>query len=309
MVNIILAFLMSFCLYPIYIAFANKIKLGQKIREQGPAHHQIKKGVPTGGGIIFSLVIFVFGLVLNIFPWQFWFLTMGYLLIGLLDDITKIFRKNVLGLRAREKIILQVLFLLPFLYYLFQKSSLISLPGGLLIEAGYLYLLWGALVILATANAYNFLDGLDGLASGVGFIIFFFLWLSYQLGFVAGNSIGIEIIIGSSLAFLWFNTHPAQVIMGDAGALFTGAYLAGIFLMDRREVLLPVFGFILVATLLSVVIQVIYFRLTGGRRIFRMSPLHHHFELMGLSETKIVGRYWIFTFLFCLIGLLLSRLR
>lgn len=308
MINIILTFIISFCLYPLYISFANKIKMGQKIREQGPAHHQVKRGVPTGGGIIFSLVILAFGLILNIFPWQFWLLTIGYLLIGLLDDITKIFRKNVLGLRAREKIILQVLFLLPFLYYLFQKSSLISLPGGLLIDAGYLYLLWGALVILATTNAYNFLDGLDGLAGGVGIIIFSFLWISYQLGFISGNFAGMEIIIGSLLAFLWFNTHPAQVIMGDAGALFTGAYLAGVFLMARREILLPIFGFILVVTLLSVVIQVIYFRFTGGKRIFRMSPLHHHFELMGFSEKKIVGRYWIFTILFCLIGLLLIRL-
>ncbi len=245
---------------------------------------------------------------LNIFPWQFWFLTIGYLLVGFLDDITKIFRRNVLGLRAREKIILQVLFLLPFLYYLFQQSSLIFLPGGVLIEVGNFYLLWGALVILATANAYNFLDGLDGLAGGVGLIIFFFLWVSSQLGFTSFNFTGMEIIIGSLLAFLWFNTHPAQVIMGDAGALFTGAYLGGIFLIDRKEILLPIFGFILVTTLLSVVIQVIYFRLTGGRRIFRMSPLHHHFELLGISETKIVGRYWIFTFLLCLIGLFLIRL-
>lgn len=295
--RIIISFVICLILYPIYINFAKIKQFGQKVRGQGPPQHSVKEGVPTGGGLVFGIVTILSGTIFGLFSWDFLVLVGGFLLIGFLDDLAKFRRRKTIGLKAREKLILQTLFLLPFVWSLYQQSNLIYLTESIYLNLGYFYPIWAAVIILATSNAYNFTDGQDGLAAGVGLIILFFLWIGHFAGvffFLEGH---IELLLGALIAFLWYNSYPAKVIMGDSGSLFVGAYLSGLFLILRQEIFIPIFGVILVAELLSVVIQVIYFRLTGGKRVFLMAPIHHHYEMKGIPEVKITLWFWIITFI------------
>ncbi len=306
--NIFLSFIICIILYPLYIKYASKKQFGQRIRNQGPPQHRIKEGVPTGGGLIFGFVTIVLGLIFRLFSWEFLFLIIGYMFIGLLDDLTKLYRVKTLGLKAREKLFLQTFFLIPFIWSLYQQSSVLHISETITLNLGYFYPIWALIVIIAAANAFNFTDGQDGLAAGVGIIILFFLWIGHYAGVFSFFEGYIEILLGSLIAFLWFNCYPAKVVMGDAGSLFSGAYLGGLFLILRQEILLPVFGGVLVIELLSVVIQVIYFRLTEGKRVFLMSPLHHHFEMKGIPETKITVRLWLLSFLLGILGFFIAVL-
>ncbi len=307
---IIMSFATSVILCPVIIPFLQRLKLGQYIREEGPKRHLKKTGTPTMGGLIILAAIVITSMAFikdnkEITPVLF--MTLGYGLIGFLDDYIKIVMKRNLGLKSWQKMTLQVLFAAVFAYYLTHytdigTSVIIPFTDGMTLELGELYMPFIFIVIIGTVNGTNFTDGLDGLASGVTVIIaVFFTVMSISL-----NS-GMEVIscavVGSLLGFLLFNVYPAKVFMGDTGSLALGGFVASIAIMLKMPLFILIVGFVYFAEVLSVIIQVAYFKISGGKRIFKMAPIHHHFELCGWSETRIVAAFSILTAILCLIAM------
>ncbi len=304
------AFLVTFLTAVPVIAYLRRKKLGQQIRDDGPQRHLSKAGTPTMGGVVI-LAGTIAGTAGSwyFFPRQFWFsvlllaLTVAMAAIGSIDDWGKIKRGRSLGLRAREKLILQfiaaALFVAGLVYGLDNGTS-IGVPGmGELHLATWLYFVLAVLFIAAFSNAVNLTDGLDGLAAGATVAAAFALagiaWYSRQGEAMAqGPAIAtfIACLGAATFAFLWYNQHPAKVFMGDTGSLAIGAALAGTALALKQEVLLLGIGLIFLIEMGSVILQVLVFKLTG-KRVFRMSPFHHHLELGGWSEPKIVTSAWL----------------
>ena len=294
------------------IPLLKKLKARQSIREEGPKSHRIKSGTPTMGGL-FMLLSAVLVVIFNkmIDPTVLWllFLTLGHGLLGFLDDFIKAEKKRNLGLTAKQKMLGQIILAVLFCWGVVDTLHLpysIAIPFTHTdISIGLLYYPFVVLVIVGASNAVNLTDGLDGLASGCCVIAFSaYAMFCYMTGF---NDLGYFIIIlaGSCIGFLFFNYHPAKIFMGDTGSLALGGAIAGISVMTRTELLLIFLGLIFVLEALSVIIQVASFQLTG-KRVFKMSPLHHHFELSGWSEVHVVWAFWIFEGIAACVSLLLA---
>lgn len=308
---ILLSFLISFRLGKILIPVLQRLKMGRMVREEGVQAHLKKAGTPTMGGLIFLGSIAVTSLFyLPSHPRMIpvLFLTLAFGCIGFLDDYLKVVKKNSDGLSAKQKMGLQILVTGMFLFYLV-KFTTVSLEMRIpFYKGGMLNLGWGAMVLLffaviGTVNGTNFTDGLDGLASSVTVVIAGF--------FVVASLIlkgGVEpfpaIVLGSLLGFLVYNVYPAKVFMGDTGSLALGGFVAGMAYMLQMPIFILLVGLIYLVEVLSVIIQVAYFKKTGGKRIFKMAPIHHHFELCGWSETRVVAVFGIITFLLCVIGVM-----
>lgn len=305
----VVSFIMVLLLGPIFIPALKKFKFGQNIREDGPQSHLKKSGTPTMGGIMFIITIVITTLVIapkiNGTLIAALFTTVGFGMIGFIDDVLKIKRKRNLGLRAYQKLMAQI-FLSFFLAYFAYKNvgTLIHIPfTNKFVDFGIWYIPFIMFVTVATTNGVNLTDGLDGLASGVTLIVsVFFAVVAYSLG-NSDLSIFCGALVGSLLGFLKYNSYPAEIFMGDTGSLALGGAIAAIAVLLKMPFIIVIVGAIYVAEALSVVIQVISFKLTG-KRVFKMAPLHHHFEQLGWHETKIVSWFCIFTAIFCLIGFL-----
>lgn len=284
---------------PLLIPLLRRLKFGQQIRSDGPKAHLSKAGTPTMGGIMFfiSIPTAVFlATDIDIPLAAVLLVTAGFGLIGFFDDFIKVVMKRTLGLRAREKIAGQILLSAVFVWVVVvygQRGTDLVIP--LLddtVQLGWGYFPFAVFVMLSANNAVNITDGLDGLAAGVmlfsalGYLILTNAWEMTNLSIFSAS------LVGCCLGFLFYNIKPARVFMGDTGSLTLGGALGALAILTKTEILLILLGGVFVLETLSVIIQVVYFRLTGGKRFFRMSPLHHHFELSGWPEHKIVVLFW-----------------
>ncbi len=306
---VLISFLISVILSPIIIPFLKKLKFGQFIRTEGPESHLKKSGTPTMGGLIIlcSFVItslFYIKTSPEILP--ILVVTLGFGLVGFLDDYIKVVMKRSMGLRAWQKMLGQVVITGIFAYYIVNYTELgtsVIVPFlGRELDLGVFYIPVLFVIVLGTVNGANFTDGLDGLASSVTVLIATFFTVV-----AVGTASGIEPItcaaVGSLLGFLVYNVYPARVFMGDTGSLALGGFVAATAYMLRMPIFIGIVAFIYLAEVLSVIIQVTYFKKTG-KRIFKMAPIHHHFELSGWPETKVVAIFSIVTAVLCLIALL-----
>ena len=332
----ITALLLMFLLTPLFIRILKKHQVGQEIREEGPASHLNKKGTPSMGGLMIigaTLVsTLLWGNLENIYVW----LAMGGMLffgaIGLADDFIKYRSRRSLGLRPGQKLILQFLVAASLALVL----VLTGLKGQFSLNLtfpffkewtpylGWLYLPWILFILVGSSNSVNLADGLDGLAIGLTLIASVALtaltyvaghavWSQYlnilRVPLAAELTVFVGALSGACLGFLWFNCHPAEIFMGDVGALSLGGTLGLIAILIKQEFLLFTVAGVFILEALSVMLQVSYFKLTGGKRIFRMAPLHHHFELVGWPEEKVVIRFWIIGIIFALFSLTTLKLR
>jgi phospho-N-acetylmuramoyl-pentapeptide-transferase len=327
------AFLLVVLLGPMFIRTMRRLQIGQVIRDDGPATHLAKQGVPTMGGLLIIAAI-VFGTLLwarldMMLVWLGVFIIVFYGGIGFIDDFRKIKKNNSKGLSARGKLILQivgasVVGLAIFLHPGFDGHLSFPFFKNLRPDLGWFYVVFAILVIVGSSNAVNLTDGLDGLAAGptvvtaAVYLVFSYLaghvvLADYlQLPYVAGSgelAIFCGTIVGACLGFLWFNAYPAQMFMGDVGALALGGALGAIAIIIKQEFLLAIVGGIFVMEALSVIMQVGYFKLTNGKRIFLMAPFHHHFEKKGWHEPKVVVRFWIVSIILGLFAIATLKLR
>ena len=317
-----------------FISFLERRNFGQVIRELGPEKHYEKKGTPTMGGIlILAAVTFsclCWGDFGNRYLWAMIFLIISFGTLGFLDDFLKLKFNSSDGLSAKMKIFWQILFASIIVIYLYLSHSIpqeisLFLPflKDFALNLGIFFIFFSVFVIIGTSNAVNLTDGLDGLAimpsvmvaGGLGIIAYIsgnIIFAEYlNIVYLPGTEELLIIcgtIIGAGIGFLWFNTYPAQIFMGDVGSLSLGAALGGMAVILRQEVILAIMGGVFVIEALSVIIQVTSFKLTG-KRVFKMSPIHHHFELSGWAEPKIIVRFWIITLILVLIALASFRLR
>lgn len=306
---ILTASISGILLGPIIIPALKILKFGQNVRDDGPQSHLKKTGTPTMGGIMLMLSLIIATLVVNrkfsgIYAVAI-IATLGSGLLGLLDDGIKIIKKRSLGLKPYQKIIGQVLIAaLLSIYGYYNVGSKILVPFTKnTLDLGLWYIPIVAFIVVGTINSVNLTDGLDGLASSVTMVVaLFFIFVTYGLGYDE-LAIFSACIGGACLGFLRYNSYPAAVFMGDTGSLALGGAVAALAVLSGLILYLPIIGIVYVAETLSVIIQVLSFKLTG-KRVFKMAPLHHHFELSGWHETKVVAAFSIITALFCLIGLL-----
>lgn len=307
----LIAFAISVVLGPVMIPFLRRLKVGQTVRDEGPQTHIQKNGTPTMGGLMILTAMTVASLFYvkdypNIIP--ILFLTLGFGLIGFLDDYIKVVLKRSMGLRAWQKMALQIVLTGIFAYYLIHYTDVsltwrIPFMPGVYLNLGILAVPMMFFVIIGTVNGTNFTDGLDGLATSVTILVATFFTV-VAVGLDAGITPITCAAVGALLGFLLFNGHPASVFMGDTGSLALGGFVAGCAYMMQMPLFLLIVGFIYVIEVLSVILQVSYFKLTHGKRIFKMAPIHHHFELCGWKENKVVTVFSIVTAILCLIGLL-----
>lgn len=306
------SFLLAVLLGPLFIPLLRRLKFGQQIRTEGPQSHLKKKGTPTMGGIIIMLALLIAFLKFSDKTADFWVLltaSLGFGLVGFLDDYIKIVFKRSLGLTARQKLFGQLLFsvIVCVLLYNMGHSTEVSVPGtdwG--VDLGWFYYLFVIIIMFATSNAVNFTDGLDGLLSGTSAIAFGAFTIVALHVSANESAVFSAAMIGAVLGFLIFNAHPAKVFMGDTGSLGIGGGLAAVAILTKTELLLIIIGLVFVLEMLSVILQVGSFKLRG-KRIFKMSPIHHHFELSGWSEWRVVTTFWIAGLVFAIIGLGLGR--
>jgi phospho-N-acetylmuramoyl-pentapeptide-transferase len=309
---VIISFLISVVFCPILIPFLRKLKFGQTEREEGPQSHLKKNGTPTMGGLVILASILLTSLIYigkftEILPVLF--MTLGFGLIGFLDDYIKVVKKRSLGLTPLQKMALQFVVTGVFIYYYFKIAGLdtsIKIPfvsGDGFVMPTWLFIIFVFIVVLGTVNGVNFTDGLDGLASGVTVIVATFFTIA-ALSLNPSMTPITGAVVGSLLGFLLFNTYPARVFMGDTGSLALGGFVSSIALMLHMPLFIVIIGLIYLVEVLSVILQVGYFKLTHGKRIFKMAPIHHHFELCGYSETQVVAAFSIVTALLCLVGIM-----
>lgn len=318
LITIGIAFLITVLASPVFIPFLRRLKFGQSIREEGPKSHMKKTGTPTMGGIMIILSIIITSLYMysriveNPFTREMnliMLVLIGYGLLGFLDDFIKVVLKRNLGLTSKQKLIGQLA--VAILFYLILSlgdiSTALSIPGtGYQLELGILYPLLVVVMIVGTSNAVNLTDGLDGLVSGNAVIAFgAFGILAWSVNGPLEVAIFALAVVGALLGFLVFNAHPAKVFMGDTGSLALGGALAAIAILMQLEVLLIIIGGIFVIETLSVMLQVFSFK-TRGKRIFLMSPLHHHYELKGWSEWRVVMTFWLAGLILAMLGLYLE---
>lgn len=306
---VLISFMVSVILCPIVIPFLHKLKFGQFVREEGPQSHLKKAGTPTMGGLIFLLSVVITSLCFvkgNTEVVPILFVTLGFGLIGFLDDYIKVVMKRSLGLRAWQKMLGQFLVTTAFCFYLVQYSGLgtkVYIPFyGEVTMNPVLFVIMLFFVFLGTVNGVNFTDGLDGLATSVTLVVATFFTV-VAVGTANGLTPISCAVIGSLLGFLLYNVHPAKVFMGDTGSLALGGFVAATAYMLKLPLFIPIVGFIYLFEIISVMLQVSYFKITKGKRIFKMAPVHHHFELCGWSETRVVAVFSCITALLCLVAL------
>lgn len=314
-ITIAIAFLITVLLSPILIPFLRRLKFGQSIREEGPKSHFKKAGTPTMGGlmIVFSIIITSIIMVKKVSAvpigyelWLLIFALVGYGFLGFLDDYIKVALKRNLGLTSKQKMLGQIMIGLIFYFILryFEFDTSIQLPGtDIKWELGWFYAVLVVFMLVGASNAVNLTDGLDGLLAGTAAIAFgafgILAWMSMPQSEVTIFALA---TVGALLGFLVFNAHPAKVFMGDTGSLALGAAIAGIAILTKLEIILIIIGGVFVIETLSVIIQVLSFK-TTGRRVFKMSPLHHHYELLGWSEWRVVTTFWIIGLIFAALGI------
>ncbi len=309
--SILIAFVFNVILCPVVIPLLRRLKFGQNVRDDGPETHLVKAGTPTMGGIMILLSLLLSSLFFikgNSDGVIVLFMTLGYGIIGFIDDYIKVVKKRSLGLRAWQKIVLQLIVTGIFIYYIYNYTDIgtavyVPFMKGFEIDLGVLFIPFVIFAVLGTVNAVNLTDGLDGLASGVTVLVtLFFMFAALKLSSgvlpIAGAA------AGSLLGFLLFNSYPAKVFMGDTGSLALGGFLAAVAVLFKMPLFLIVVGIIYVLEAFSVILQVGYFKLTHGKRIFKMAPLHHHFEKCGWNETKVVAVFYIITSIAVLVGFL-----
>ncbi|MDX8288260.1 phospho-N-acetylmuramoyl-pentapeptide-transferase [Metabacillus indicus] len=310
--TILMGFLISVLISPIFIPFLRRLKFGQSIRDEGPKSHQKKSGTPTMGGVMIILSVIVTTIVMSykfaepsVEMYLLLFVTFGYGLLGFLDDFIKVVMKRNLGLTSKQKLLGQIIIAVIF-YIVFRQfgfSSEVRIPGTELgVDLGWAYVLLIVFMLVGGSNAVNLTDGLDGLLSGTAAIAFgafaVLAWNQSQYD-VAIFSVA---VVGAVLGFLVFNAHPAKVFMGDTGSLALGGAIVTIAILTKLEILLVLIGGVFVIETLSVIIQVISFK-TTGKRVFKMSPLHHHYELTGWSEWRVVVTFWSVGLIFAVLGI------
>jgi phospho-N-acetylmuramoyl-pentapeptide-transferase len=329
---IVTALLLSWLLGPWFIRRLRSLSVGQNIRDVGPQAHQVKAGTPTMGGILILFACLgatlLWGNLANPYVWIVVLVTAAFGAIGFADDYIKVRKRRSLGLTARAKMGLQILaagimgvalFLLPG----FDSHLTFPFLKRLVLELGIFYIPFVVIVLVGASNAVNLTDGLDGLAIGTtsvaaatyavftyvagNRVISGYLQISHVPG-VGEVAVFCGALVGAGLGFLWYNAHPAEVFMGDVGSLALGAGIGSVAILARQEILLALVGGVFVLEALSVIIQVASFKLRG-KRVFRMSPLHHHFELSGWAEPKVIVRFWILSILFALLSLSTLKLR
>lgn len=309
-ISILSAFVLALAAGPIFIPLLRKLKFGQNIRSDGPQSHLKKTGTPAMGGLIFLLVTVIVCLVFSKDKDMLLVLasTLLFGLIGFADDYIKIVKKRSLGLRAWQKIVAQLfvaLLLTLVTSGVNQVGTSILIPfTGKFLDLGIMYMPFIIFIIIGTVNSVNLTDGLDGLAGGVTVVVMAFFSVVALVSKNEGILVFTGALIGALLGFLRFNSHPAQVFMGDTGSLALGGAVASLAVITRLPIFLLIIGAIYVAETVSVIIQVLYFKATKGKRFFKMTPLHHHFELSGWAESKVVSVFIIAAIILCLIGLL-----
>ena len=309
-----LAFIVTVILAPISIPLLRRLKFGQSIREEGPKSHMKKAGTPTMGGIIFliSIVLTTVGVgsFLDLLTTQTVVLLLvlaGFGLIGLLDDGLKVVFKRNLGLTSLQKLIGQIVIaiLAYFLLHVGSFDTTLAIPfTNWTVDLGVFYVAFLIFWLVGFSNAVNLTDGLDGLVAGTASIAFAAFGVIALFQSQADIALFAFAVTGALLGFLLFNANPAKVFMGDTGSLALGGFVAGTAYMLQMPLFIIIVGFIYLVEVASVIIQVTYFKKTGGKRIFKMAPIHHHFELCGWSETRVVAVFSIITALLCLIALM-----
>jgi phospho-N-acetylmuramoyl-pentapeptide-transferase len=341
---VLTAVLLSLLLGPAFVRALRRLSVGQNIRELGPKAHQVKAGTPTMGGllILFSCVVptLLWARLDNPYVWIVLGVTVGFGVVGFIDDYRKVRRGKNLGLTARAKLLGQLMVALAagvvllilrgqsvpdFPYWVPGSQAVLTFPffKNVVWAIGWGYLAVVLLVLVGASNAVNLTDGLDGLAIGATMIaaatyaVFTYVAGNFraasylQIAFIpqaAEVTIFCTALAGASLGFLWFNAHPAEMFMGDVGSLALGGAIGAVAVLCKQELLLVLVGGLFVLEALSVIVQVTSFKLTG-KRVLRMSPLHHHFELVGWAEPKIIVRFWIVALLFALVSLSTLKLR
>lgn len=328
------ALIVTFIIAPPIIRWLRKISMTQQIRDDGPSTHYSKAGTPTMGGIIIlssiTISMLMWGNFRNIYIWIVMFALLGFGAVGFLDDYLKAVKKNSKGLRALYKFGFQLLLALLIGVFLYMNpkdpyNDVLSIPffKKWLFDLGYFYIPFSMFVIVGSSNAVNLTDGIDGLAIGLVAIATIanmalvyisghaqfakYLQVLYLPG-IGELTVFCGAMLGAALGFLWYNAHPAEVFMGDVGSLSLGGALGTLAVITKHEIVLAVVGGIFVIETISVVLQVISFKLTG-RRIFRMAPIHHHFELKGWPEPKVIVRFWIVGIILALFSLATLKLR
>ena len=310
-IPVIISFAISVALAPFIIPFLRRLKVGQTERVDGVQSHLKKAGTPTMGGLIFLIATAVTSLFYvkdypNVIP--ILFLTLGFGLIGFLDDYLKVVLKRSDGLMPMQKMFLQIIVTGIFAVYMIlftdvELTLLVPFSGGYYLDIGWVAVPLLFFAVIGTVNGVNFTDGLDGLASSVTVMVATFFTVV-----AIGSHSGIEpitcAVVGSLMGFLLFNVFPAKVFMGDTGSLALGGFVAGTAYMLQMPLFLLIVGLVYLVEVASVIIQVTYFKKTGGKRIFKMAPIHHHFELCGWSETRVVAVFSIITAILCMIALL-----
>jgi len=321
MLRMVLAFglglVMCLIAYPMVIPFLHKLKFGQVVRLDGPQSHiKEKSGTPTMGGIVFILSSIIATIVvqplaithINLLIVMLAFV--GYGIIGFIDDFLIVVKKNNIGLKPAYKFFMQsVLAVVFYLIYRNVSNSTIIVPFlRIYIDLGWFYVVMVFIMFTGESNAVNLSDGLDGLCAGLVFLALIpFVYFCYR-----SNNMEIAIflcsVMGSLIGYLHYNMHPARIFMGDTGSLALGGLLAAVAMVTKEEIALVLIGGVFVVEVLSVMIQVTYFKITHGKRIFRMSPIHHHFELGGMPEQKIVYMFWSWGALLAILGLVMGAL-
>jgi len=320
-------------LTPWFIRKMQVLQMGQVVRDDGPARHLSKAGTPSMGGVlIISAILFstlMWADLRNVYVWVSMLVVTGYCCIGIADDLMKITRKDSKGLSGRKKLFFQALFvaLAALIIYVFGSwDTHLSFPffKKLRPDLGLFYLFFAAVVVVGSSNAVNLTDGLDGLATGpfviTAGVYALFCYLAGHAGLAhylqipsvpgAGElAVFCGAMAGAGLGFLWFNTYPAEIFMGDSGSLAMGGALGCVAVLSKQEIILAIAGGVFVMEAVSVMIQVGYFKLSGGRRVFKMAPIHHHFELKGWQEPKVIVRFWIISVLLGLLAVSTLKLR
>jgi phospho-N-acetylmuramoyl-pentapeptide-transferase len=334
MVSVMTALAASLLIGPLVIDRLTLHQIGQSVRADGPQSHLSKAGTPTMGGALIVIVMLIttlmWGNLANRYVWTVLLVTLAFGVIGWVDDYLKISRRDSRGLAARWKYLLQSIAGIAAVVFLYvtarvpaETALIVPFFKDIVIPMGMWFMVLGYFVIVGTSNAVNLTDGLDGLAimptvmvgAALGLISYLAGHVEFsaylQIPFIPGAgelSIFCGALIGAGLGFLWFNTYPAQVFMGDVGALALGAALGIVAIIVRHEIVLFIMGGLFVLEAVSVILQVASFKLTG-RRIFRMAPIHHHFELKGWPEPRVIVRFWIITLVLVLVGLSTLKLR
>lgn len=332
---ILTSFFFAIIIAPVCIRWLKERSLTQHIRDDGPKSHFKKEGTPTMGGIIIIgsvlISILLWGNLKNYYLWIVILSFFGFGLIGFIDDYLKISRQNYKGLPGRYKILMQFILATTVTFFLYFNpqdpyTTILSVPffKQWLINLGIFYVPFAIFVIVGTSNAVNLTDGMDGLAVGlvgiativIGVLLYVsghavfarYLYILYIPG-TGELAVFCGAMLGACLGFLWYNAYPAEVFMGDVGSLSLGGALGTLAVITKHEIVLAVVGGIFVVEALSVILQVGYFKITGGKRIFQMAPLHHHFEIKKWPETKVIVRFWIIGIILAFLSLLTLKLR